>query len=171
MLSSQGQIVPRYKRVVILLPLVSTTTFTANLRHNLRHAKTFFKKTYPCGSGYNTATSACYIYHFSRQIIQPSAQNSFRAEDFCSTIIETTKAKDQLQIGNRCAIVVATWSPNPQGTSHSPLLNSAKMSAHTNFFRKNTTHGKPSIYRYSRLSHIPLCTPNPQNVCAKIPKR
>ena len=50
--------------------------------------KLFFKKTHPCGSAYKIATSACLICHFAIQILQPSAQNPFRAEDFCSIIIE-----------------------------------------------------------------------------------
>ena len=34
--------------------------------------KLFSIKIHPCGSGYNTATSACYIYHFSLQFLQSS---------------------------------------------------------------------------------------------------
>ena len=49
----------------------------------------FFQKKYThAGSLVNTAFPACCIYHFTLQILQSSAQNPFRAEDFCSIIIE-----------------------------------------------------------------------------------
>ena len=51
--------------------------------------KLFFKKTQPRGNSCNTDASACCIHHLDLQILQSSAQNPFRAEDFCSTIIET----------------------------------------------------------------------------------
>ena len=60
------------------------------LRHNLRRAKTFFQKNTPTrDSPVNTTHPACCIYHYTIQNLQSSAQNPFRAEDFCSTIIET----------------------------------------------------------------------------------
>ena len=48
----------------------------------------FSKKIHPCGSGYNTSTSACFICHIPLKNLQSSAQKPFRAEDFCSIIIE-----------------------------------------------------------------------------------
>ena len=50
--------------------------------------KLFFKKIHSHGNYCNTDASACCIYHFTLQILQSSAQNPFRAEDFCSIIIE-----------------------------------------------------------------------------------
>ena len=51
--------------------------------------RNFFQKKYTHAGGLvNTALPACYIYHFTLQILKPSAQNPFRAEDFCSIIIE-----------------------------------------------------------------------------------
>ena len=50
--------------------------------------KLFSKKYTHAGSICNTDASACCIYHFTLHILQPSAQNPFRAEDFCSIIIE-----------------------------------------------------------------------------------
>ena len=49
----------------------------------------FSKKHTHVGSLVNTKHPACCIYHFTLQNLQSSAQNPFRAEDFCSTIIET----------------------------------------------------------------------------------
>ena len=50
--------------------------------------KLFSKKYIHAGSPVNTTHPACCIYHFTLQILQSSAQNPFRAEDFCSIIIE-----------------------------------------------------------------------------------
>ena len=50
--------------------------------------KLFSKKYTHAGSLVNTTFPACYIYPFTLQITQSSAQNPFRAEDFCSIIIE-----------------------------------------------------------------------------------
>jgi hypothetical protein len=41
----------------------------------------FFQKIHPCGSAYNIATSACFIYHFPLKNLQSSAQNYQNAED------------------------------------------------------------------------------------------
>jgi hypothetical protein len=49
----------------------------------------FSKKITHAGSIVNTTLPACCIDHFILQIRQSSAQNPFRAEDFCSIIIET----------------------------------------------------------------------------------
>ena len=50
----------------------------------------FFQKKYThAGSIVNTILPACHIYYFTLQIYKSSAQNPFRAEDFCSIIIET----------------------------------------------------------------------------------
>ena len=46
-----------------------------NLRRNLRHAKTFFKKYIHAGIIVNTALPACHIYYFTLQIHKSSAQN------------------------------------------------------------------------------------------------
>ena len=51
--------------------------------------KLFFKKIHSRGNYCNTDASACCIYHFTLQNLQSSEQNPFRAEDFCSIIIET----------------------------------------------------------------------------------
>jgi len=51
--------------------------------------KLFFKKIHSRGNSCNTDASAYCIYHFTLQNFQSSAQNPFRAEDFCSIIIET----------------------------------------------------------------------------------
>ena len=50
--------------------------------------KLFSKKYTHAGSLVNTILPACCIYHFTLHILQSSAQNPFRAEDFCSIIIE-----------------------------------------------------------------------------------
>ena len=86
----------------------------SNLRHNLRHSKTFFKKYTHAGSLVNTTLPACYIYHFTLQIYKSSAQNSFRAEDLYSIIIETCLYK-------------ATKSPQK---SHKSPMVLPKLAAH-----------------------------------------
>ena len=48
----------------------------------------FLKKYTHAGSIVNTTLPAFCIYYFTLQILQHSAQNPFRAEDFCSIIIE-----------------------------------------------------------------------------------
>ena len=50
--------------------------------------KLFSKKYTHAGSLVNTTLSVCCMYHFTLRILQSSAQNPFRAEDFCSIIIE-----------------------------------------------------------------------------------
>ena len=64
----------------------------------------FFQNTHThAGSLVNTILPACYIYHFALHFLKPSAQNPFRAEDFCSIIIETClyKATESPQISQR----------------------------------------------------------------------
>ena len=50
--------------------------------------KLFSKKIHSCGNSCNTDASACCMSHFTLHILQSSAQNPFRAEDFCSIIID-----------------------------------------------------------------------------------
>ena len=50
--------------------------------------KLFAKKYTHAGSPVNTTLPAYYTYHFTLLLLQSSAQNPFRAEDFCSIIIE-----------------------------------------------------------------------------------
>ena len=90
------------------------------LRHNLRHAKTFFKKIHPCGSNYNTDTYACYIYHFSLQILQSSARKVFCAEDFCTPIIYIERFFERLrcwraQCGWFDVVVVVNFNLSERG--------------------------------------------------------
>ena len=66
---------------------------------------------HPCGSACYIATSACYLHHCPLQILQLSAQNPFRAEDFCSIIIEVQILETQKpQISHHYDIDVLQWS-------------------------------------------------------------
>ena len=66
---------------------------------------------HPCGSACYIATSACYLHHCPLQILQLSAQNPFRAEDFCSIIIEVQILETQKpQISHHYDIDVQQWS-------------------------------------------------------------
>ena len=79
--------------------------------------KLYFKKIHLRGSSCNTGASACCIYHFTLQILQSSAQNPFRAEDFCSTIIEAQIFETQKpQKAHRCARDLLWWFRNLQHT-------------------------------------------------------
>ena len=68
--------------------LPSSTISPINFGTIFARENFFQKKIHPCGSGYNTSTSACFICHIPLKNLKPSAQNPFRAEDFCSIIIE-----------------------------------------------------------------------------------
>ena len=63
------------------------------LPHPSAHENFFQKKYTHAGSLVNTILPACYIYPFPLPNLQSSAQNPFRAEDFCSIIIETRYGK------------------------------------------------------------------------------
>ena len=57
-----------------------------------------------------------------------------------------TIATDRIQLGDRCATVVAKWSRSPKGTYH--------YSAVENFFQKIHSRGKLSKHYTSRVLHI-----------------
>ena len=62
---------------------------SVRVRYPFGIRKHFSKKKYThAGSLVNTTLPACCICHFTLQYLQSSAQNPFRAEDFCSIIIE-----------------------------------------------------------------------------------
>ena len=69
--------------------LSSSTISPINFGTIFARRKLFSKKYTHAGSLVNTILPACCIYHFTLQNLQYSAQNPFRAEDFCSIIIET----------------------------------------------------------------------------------
>ena len=70
-----------------------TGNFTTTFGTIFGTRKLFSKKYTHAGSLINTTLPAYCMYHFTLQILQPSAQNPFRAEDFCSIIIEAQMLK------------------------------------------------------------------------------
>ena len=66
------------------IPIIFGTTFGTIFGTR----KLFSKKIHSRGNSCNTDASACCMSHFTLQILQSSAQSPFRAEDFCSIIIE-----------------------------------------------------------------------------------
>ena len=66
------------------IPIIFGTTFGTIFGTQ----KLFSKKIHLCGSCCNTDASMCCMSHFTLHILQSSAQNPFRAEDFYTIIIE-----------------------------------------------------------------------------------
>ena len=81
-----GRTAPRITWTIISMTRVQPSLQTFGTIFGTR--KLFSKKYTHAGSLVNTTLPACHIYYFTLQILKSSAQNPFRAEDFCSIIIE-----------------------------------------------------------------------------------